>query len=274
MTCDSQDLKNNFGFVLMMDALGVSNYTNDECLKYLKLQSELISILNGIKEKNHPHSYHYQNSQISKFGDTLIICYPFDSAKISEDEQISIIWDVSIASAIILVWGITNGILFRGCISVGEYISAENTVLGPAIFDANEWYEIANWFGVIITPKSQLFIDSLLERSNAISNGEKVKTKLSDVINTLLISYEVPLSKSPNNLTTTKKFKTVGWPGQYYQKTYRELTTSKMPPRAQLLSQLFHIAESKEGEPKFQNGINYFDWYCQRLNLDKFDLNK
>lgn len=255
-------MKNHYGLVLMIDALGVSRYTLDECKKFLTKRKEIEDHLRTEKDLFGRFSPHYKNSQMSVFGDTIVFCMPVSKKKNSED--ITIIQDIAADAGIIIQWGIENGILFRGCISIGDYISERNTILGPAIFDAHDWYESANWFGIIFTPKTQIWIESILEREKSRENIQT--TEYLKLFSEIVHLYDVPIS-SNSKIELTKRFWTVGWPYWYYHRIEEEKIDET--PREILLKQLFEISESKEGESKFKNGIDYFDWYRKKFGLRK-----
>jgi len=267
-------MQKHFGIVLMVDALGVSQYNIDECKQFLERQKELETCLVRLKEIFGEESQHYKLSQTSIFGDTIVHCWP-----ITQKEKKDRFWILGNAvsdACEIVRWGLKNGILFRGCIAIGDYISEKNTVLGPAIFDAHDWYESANWFGIIFSPKAQLWIEAVFETQHR----KKKKTQIDDLIEgelekTILL-YDVPLSH-PFDSQDTKKFLTIGWPFSYYvQVEYSAWSLvgqgaekTEETPREILLQQLFKIKESKEGEPKYKNGIEFFDWYGKTVNYAK-----
>ncbi len=244
----------HFGIILMIDALGVSKYNFEKCKtflekrrnleQYLKTQKKALGTLLGAS--------HYKNSSTSIFGDTIIHCWPI---KENQDDRYFVLADVVVDSCEIMYWGLTNGILFRGCISVGEYITEKNTVLGPALFDANDWYESADWFGIIFSPKAQIWVESVLEEKKRRS---KHKQTAGLGLQEFLVPYDVPLSHHSGS-QTSKKFLTIGWPETYNKSA--EFEKIDGTPRENLLKDLFKIDQSKEGESKFKNSIDFFDWH-------------
>jgi len=245
-------MQKQFGIVLMIDALGVSDYSIEDCEKFLGTQKELKGFLNWLKNTYGKNSDHYKNSHLSVFGDTIIFCCPIDvKNEIPRRPIVDIITDAGRTVA----WGIEHGVLFRGCITVGEYICEENTVLGPAIFDANNWYESADWFGVIISPKSQLWFDAIFENDKN-KTDDKVMNRF---LENFLVHYDVPLSH-PKGQQTTEKLWSVGWPSTVYARCIEENAL----PRAYIRNQLFKIFQSKKGESKFKNGLDFFDWHYER----------
>jgi hypothetical protein len=53
------------------------------------------------------------------------------------------------------------GILFRGAVSIGDYIETGDIVLGPAIVDAATWYDKIELFGIITTPTGLNYVKGI-----------------------------------------------------------------------------------------------------------------
>jgi hypothetical protein len=249
-------VRKKFGIILMIDALGVSNYSIDECKRFLSNQKTIEEVFKIIKTKL-PTDYHFRSSHLMMFGDTIVFCWTID--KRNPSKYIEILYGIGSYSAALLQWGIRKGILFRGSIAIGDYVNSESSILGPAIFDASDWYEAANWCGVIVTPKSQLWIDSVFEREKRLSEH----STFFSLLDNLIYKYNVPMSISKNSQTTNeinKEFYVVGWPQGYYT-----ISTGKgETPRERFLSNLYIIPESKEGAPKFYNSIKFFEEYGRK----------
>jgi hypothetical protein len=62
----------------------------------------------------------------------------------------------------IIAVGLSRGILFRGAFAIGDYIESENAVLGPAVIDAAQWFEMPDMFSVIATPNAMFAIERVL----------------------------------------------------------------------------------------------------------------
>jgi len=150
----------------------------------------------------------------------------------------------------IFEWGFKNKILFRGTIAIGDYLADDNFILGPAMFDANNWCEVADWFGIIFTPKSRLWIESMMERIDG-SVIDDFNRQLD--FDTLFVEYDVPLSKPINN-EKTKKFLTYNWSYVLFSCDLKRNET----PLQKFLDLIFEIPMSKEGETKITHGVKYF----------------
>jgi hypothetical protein len=81
-------------------------------------------------------------------------------------------------------------LFFRGAISYGHYIQKGSTFIGPAIDDVAEWYNVADWIGVISTPKTSYRIDGFAA----------LKLVLREIGNKdipCFIKYQVPAKAEP-----------------------------------------------------------------------------
>jgi hypothetical protein len=262
----SQNQKIKDGIVLMIDVLGVSSYNIEDCVKFLENRKKLMNTLRNEKIIFGEHSSHYKDLHIAILGDTIILCWPIDDKKISWKS--GVVYDVVAEACYIMQWGLENGMLFRGCIAVGKYIAEKDTVLGPAIFDAHDWYDVANWFGIIFSPKSQLWLESIFEEEKS---KNAVAESLEKEFFKMLVRYDVPLVHV-SNIPNPKEFWVIAWPCLYYSHIKRGERSMpviqekpKETPREILLKQLFNISETKNAEPKFKNSIDFFDRYGKKF---------
>lgn len=253
------EIQKEFGIVLMIDALGISGFTSDQCIKFLEKRGSLntdLKLIKGMYEFVFGKVYS-EKIHVSEFGDTIIICWQHDDINSKYFKLFQVVSDTNH----IIKWGTDNGILFRGCISVGEYIYENNplgpTFIGPAIFDAHDWYESTNWFGVIFSPKAKLWVDSVIEGEMRNPKYNTGKMSLKNLQRELVL-YDAPLSHSPTG-ENTKKFLTIAWPYKYFSNPKRLQET----PRESLSNDLFKIPQSKVGEPKFKHSLDFFDWYSE-----------
>ena len=249
----------------MIDALGISGFTNKQCIQFLEKRATLnttIQLIKGMYEFVFGEVY-TEKIQISEFGDTIIICWQHDEKNCKYFK----LYEVVSRTNHIIKWGIENGILFRGCISVGDYIFEKNdlgtTVLGPAIFDAHEWYESANWFGVIFSPKSKLWVDSVIEEEKRKPRYNSSEISLKNLEKELVL-YDVPLSHSSTG-ENTKKFLSIAWPVKYFSSTDKQQDT----PRDALLKDLIKIPQPEIAKPKFQHSLDFFDWFSENHPYQK-----
>ena len=240
-------LEEQFGIIVMLDALGISSYSLDQCRAYIDKQNKIRKDLERKQQSLEEYNF-FKNASTAIFGDTIVICFPITES--DNTPKISILAWISWYLGSLIHLGIHNQILLRGCISIGKYIKNENIVLGPAIFDAHDWYESADWFGIIYSPKSRLWIDSEIEKEKL----EKKDDSLLGLFELSTVKYKVPLVRNRNEIPT-KEFWAIAWPSFY---------SSQKPHLGKfgfLTEELFEMPMSKEGESKFQNSIDFFKWY-------------
>jgi hypothetical protein len=259
MTTDEKPIEKDlqFGFVLMADALGVSSYTISECKTFFEKQEKLKSEIGKDFEAMSNLTY-YKYSTFISFGDTVILCWPINGDE--TQEIVDIFLEIATQATILMCWGLEHGILFRGSIAIGPYLinNEKNTALGPAIFDANNWYNSADWFGIIITPKSQLLFESAIERA------KKIKNKNLSHLKQLVVPYDVPLSR-PINDKKSKTLYTIGWPFGDYSK-YRAIKKDVgVTYLTAIFAELYKTPFSKEGDSKISNSVDYIKWYDEHI---------
>ena len=105
-----------------------------------------------------------------------------------------------------ICFALKRGILFRGAISIGTYLEAEDVILGPAITDAANWYDRSDMVGAIVTPATMNYL-------KAIAGLSSKSTK--DEVHSLfprLILYDVPLSRSARTENKSIVTYAIEWP--------------------------------------------------------------
>jgi hypothetical protein len=151
-----------YGFVALLDALGTKTASIDESKKYLDLINnikELIKLsLAATLDNPDIDPKIFDELSIHFFGDTLLITYEIKDKNKEVDyfSRISFVLQLFICNALKL------GLLFRGSLSIGEYVDKDAIALGPAISDAATWYEKIDMIGVILTPHATLSLKSIL----------------------------------------------------------------------------------------------------------------
>jgi hypothetical protein len=231
------------GIILMVDALGISSYSLNECKGLLDKLNRLKSKFKEQKEG----ALGILSFKFLMFGDTIIIYAPLDS---DFEGSMSILSLVCLQISDIFEWGFKNKILFRGTIAIGDYVANDEFILGPAMFDANTWCEVADWFGIIFTPKSRLWIESMMERLGKSYKGEFNKVLDFEPI---FVEYDVPLSKPIDN-AKTKNFLTYNWTNLLF---FSDLKRNETPLQ-KFLDLVYEIPMSGYGEPKIAYGVKYF----------------
>jgi hypothetical protein len=240
-----------FGIVAVLDALGVSSYSIKEAQDFISHKDRLI---NEITEKLSPaiaamHSktvrspdekYDFSQMQIAVFGDTVIICWPTKNEK----EAIKLLPEVCLFLRYIIASGIVHGILFRGAVSIGDYLhDRKSTILGPAISDAYSWSEEADWIGIIFTPHFRMILGHMLENEKISSGTEQ-----------WCVLYPVPLHNA------IKELFAISWPAFFLS---IPIEGKSLTPYGGLCKFLSSKPIPKGTESKYENTLAFFKWYEQ-----------
>jgi len=216
---------------------------SDECQELLAKLNQLKSKFNEKKEG----ALGILSFKFILFGDTVIIYVPID---LEFENALSILTLACVQISEIFEWGFKNKILFRGTIAIGDYLADDDFILGPAMFDANNWCEVADWFGIIFTPKSRLWIESMMERLEKSDIGDFNKQLDFEPI---FVEYDVPLSKPINNVKT-KNFLTYNWSRSLFVSALKRNETYLQ----KFLDLVYEMPMSKDSETKITHGVKYF----------------
>ncbi len=241
---DSHELKT--GIVCILDALGTKGVWNrNNPSTVLKKWDELIDSfvsLSGVKIKGNVKFDSPPN--VKAFSDTIMITYHGSNL---EDLM------VNMASHVMIPFchALEDGIYLRGVISIGEFYESKNSLIGPAIDEAVEWYEKGDWFGVFLTPSASYITDtfthSYLKDSSAY-----------------LVKYDVPLK---NN--TEIKTWALNWPnylGIISVERSDEKINGKYGTHSQkvLLNSFSKSTIFGDSYSKYQNSKAFFDKYIRK----------
>lgn len=162
------EIKEKFGIIVLLDALGIQNSSIEESKKFVGLlrgaQNTFEPYLNSYSSSKEHTNNHYKNVKPTTrtFGDTLLLAW-----ELPEDKDLyDYINTVSASVGYIIKYGIESGVLFRGAMSIGKYLESDTTIIGPAITDAAAWHEQADWFGCIATPNCSMVINIECKENN------------------------------------------------------------------------------------------------------------
>ena len=165
--------------------------------------------------------------------------------------------DISILGFIVgdtINYAMDEGMLFRGAISIGDMYSSKDMLIGPAIDDAVEWYDMADWAGVHLTPKASYAVDSLLFENYDMRRIEG-----------MLYKYEIPL-KNGEFLHSYA----VNWPYSYFLDNSLEPNDENKAILIKLVLDLFQNSSiSIKDEPKYHNTLTFLN---QIIKEDWTDL--
>jgi hypothetical protein len=265
------------GIVVFLDALGVKHLGTQKSIDFIEKRKKFLEECIYIQDRRSEQFKRDLNIDLPKpdialFQDSIIISWEEEKPK-REPEQEKYYFSFFQAVGQWLIDAITEAIredlFFRGAISQGEYIvnmSNQNvTIIGPAVDDASDFFEIADWVGVIQTPdcekKYTSYLTTIAEKE---SKRTGVAKNLEDVIydyRFLFVRYPVPLSiknldffsLKQDSLSLTKKHFTSAWPVMACK------IESKISILNILLSHL--ILEKPEHQSKYYHSYLFLEWF-------------
>lgn len=225
--------KTKFGAIAILDALGVSNYTIEQSIEYVKkikqLHKTILQTSSFIAEKIEVK----RDTFIAHFGDTVLFAIEEDA-----NDQMKALRTMGLLVQNYFCEALQNDLLLRGSISFGSYMldKKKNIVLGPAVSDAAAWYNAANWAGIIATPRT-----TLKYKMDDLHLGDLNPTKESA---SPLISYNVPMKDGK-----TMELMALNWPKKY--------AISFPKAEKELLRRLTNFSIPRGTEAKYQNTVNF-----------------
>lgn len=259
--------KTKNGVVVFLDALGVSQYTQDECDEFIEKKYK---IRNGLENKIKKYGTQFEKDldrtifepYIASFQDSIILWWPG-----KEENSLNYLLDVGNIVTAFLHLAIEERIFFRGSMSVGEYIYDDSpsnvTIVGKALFEAHNYHSIAKWIGVIQTPSfEQEYFRCLKARADEDSKTLKSKIDSYQVMKlyeTIFTSYDVPLGNASNEIgsLTKKKFFALSWP----QLTYRTEALGGGLPTLNILQEESQRPKNTNYKLIYDNSLDFAEWF-------------
>ncbi|WKT57180.1 hypothetical protein QVH35_06985 [Candidatus Nitrosotenuis chungbukensis] len=174
------------GVVVLLDALGIkgiwkSNSPTNVQKNWNAVIAKCRLLTNDLKSDD-------ISPTLNAFSDTVIIT-------VTGSDMKNLITKTAEALIHIMGFAIRQNIFFRGCISIGDFFPDPNIVIGKAIDDAAQYYQMPEWIGVSITPGSHKSISSI----NSILDEQK-----------LFVEYDIPLKN-----TIEKHGLALNWPNDF-----------------------------------------------------------
>ena len=159
---ESKTTNKEQGCVVLLDALGMKGIWQKQDPK------DVINAWNRVVDSNtsvilKDDSKYNVKTRIRAFSDTLMIT--------KTGKSIEKIVDSTLLDLVTIIpYSMSHGIFFRGCISFGEFYSSEKIIIGPAIDEAAQYYELPQWIGVSATPS----FFNLIENSSKFQQKDRL----------------------------------------------------------------------------------------------------
>lgn len=189
-------------------------------------------------------------------GDMLALLFPFEIEEngTSRNLQILSCLGYCIHQAVhVFLQALDVNIFFRGAIAYGQFAYSKegNTIIGPAITDAANWVEMADWIGIHLTPSCGMHIERIMNR---------------DAKNWGCVLYDMPLSSKSNRHSL--KCWCCNWPDKFARKLStifaKDIPEEVFRDRNRLID---HFTANASFFPigvesKYLNTLAFFDYCC------------
>lgn len=176
-------VKQKYGIVVLFDALGVRGHDEKQVQGYIHTLQSALEYQDVLREAQAFTAF----PLVRSFGDSVLMAW--ETGLGTGGELDNIIHSVTEISSFFLVQCLLQGTLMRGAMSIGEYHESEQVILGPVVSDVADWYESADWFGCIATPKFYYWLNRRALMGELNSNHD-------------LVLYDVPLKGGRGALNT------------------------------------------------------------------------
>jgi hypothetical protein len=175
---------------------------------------------------------------VRAFSDTIVICVmgPDLEGMFRKAGEVAVLGFVS---------ALAEGIFLRGAISVGNVYGEGDTLVGPGVDDAADWFDKADWIGVNLTPAASYMLKTLPMLPDAHDAG--LKTIHFYETDVSLVKRKVPESVSPKIKTYA-----LNWPWLFADPNWNS-------GRIRLLQLFGSRGIDSSTRTKYENTLDFFD---------------
>ena len=141
----------------------------------------------------------FTSCQIMAFSDTVIIALEGDTGAADYGNLLPLAAELVVAP---FLGALLQGVYFRGVISLGQFLSSDELIVGPAVDEAATWYQYPEWFGISLAPSAYFGLERIIERGADVSRW--------------FISYPVPMKPQVGAAKTGGESKgwALSWPAR------------------------------------------------------------
>lgn len=267
----------HYGVVAILDALGISNLSALDGVKFIEARDKAIDrtnkraerntqLIQALEKFNDKHQFDKVIKSVNPFpkvlsvNDTVIFSWPIelDSEDELDNELVSYTLKfVSDFLAYFLAISLSiYGYKYRGAMSINDYAEIEdNSIIGRAVSDAASLYSRHDHVGVVVTPNSTALIDRIVEGNAYYS--ELISGNFED---------ELALMKTRIRLKNSQVLPlwTVPWPAAF-ARFYRVINDAKNEsrnPRQSFIALLWADDPPLQAQQKCFEALDYYD-LCQ-----------
>ncbi|MEI6500016.1 MAG: hypothetical protein WCP21_03195 [Armatimonadota bacterium] len=236
--------------VVLLDALGARGLSLSDATRWLdSIRDVMHKIWPVLKDVSTNVPGQVRRPVFRVFGDTILLLWSHD-----ENPGYAMLMS-SLVVQQVFVGLLCHGIPARGAVACGEAVWDHETALGPAVTDAAEWYEKADWLGVIAAPSCAVKLDGL-----ASQRGE-------GWVSSFYIKHDVPLKTKP---AVPQRAWALSWPQEL------ELHAARVGRQGHefCTSQLASISRQPEHESKYSSSAAFFDGYMSEWARHSLRINE
>ena len=248
------------GVVVLLDVLGTRANSSGQALETLKkfesfardaTESTSTALRAGERLGMRP------STLVPKImGDMIVLLFPGHQANGDESIILSEMGYCIHRIVQLFLRAIETQVFLRGAISYGDFVYSKrgNSVVGPAITDAANWCEKADWIGIQLTPSCGMHLETIQN---------------SDVKNLGCILFDLPMS-AKSHVRILKTW-CCDWPSQFSGKLSKILGEEKVAKEAETRkdrNRLIKLLTTKLPffplgvESKYLNTLDFFDYCC------------
>ncbi len=187
-----ENINERRGIVIILDALGVKNFDTETSKQFILDFHQIVGLVGGYEKMLKKIYLVNEQAQfeVFMFQDTLILTLDVpDEKSLLNYLQFTNDW-----LSKFFITALNLKIYFRGAISYGNFIEYnKHFYLGEAVRDAAQWYEEADWLGIIYTPNiGKYLFESMSYIRQGILQNEQIDT-LGSRFELNFIYYNVPV---------------------------------------------------------------------------------
>lgn len=148
-----------YGAVILLDRLGTKGIWKDNPEKALLdwnlFRSGVLHVEKRMMNENEVCKKYGYISEIETLSDTIIW-----QVRLTTNDPYDVLKMANTAVSGVVNFAFYMGIFLRGCISIGDYYKdgSGSSIIGPAIDEAAQYYEMPSWIGISLAPSAHLIV--------------------------------------------------------------------------------------------------------------------
>lgn len=270
------------GFVVLLDALGVRAMSGADIDRFMEQRrfilavlKEILPVLNSWRSQERlTRSARVPNLLV--FGDTFAITWAAPSSH--PYTFLREVQEFGAAISYVVALAFIAGLRLRGAIAYGEFLYDADVIVGPAVAEAAEWYEEAQWIGVIATPATARAINAALsDPAAATPDPEENLGSLKDLLLPLrqdfarlfYPAYDVPFRDC------IRSMQCINWPYSLFCLGPDITSITGEHVSTFFLNKLRAFARPASAQPKYDNTASFFEFcvrHTQKIEARSFSL--